>query len=193
MTAIHDLKTQDSIITPSSPSYDQAIARVSEVAVRRAAYVVYPAVPSDIVEILRFARSQSPPLDIAVKCDGHDPSGASSSEGGIVIDLASINHVKVSEDKKTIAVGGGALWGAIYDEVEKHGLEVVGAGFGSVGVGGFTTGGGYSVISSRRGLALDNVVQATVVLANGSIVTCNAEIEADLFWAIRGMSARIQF
>ena len=164
---------------------------MSEAAVRRAAYVVYPAVPSDIVEILRFARSQSPPVDLAVKCGGHDPSGASSSEGGIVIDLARINHVKVSEDKKTVAVGGGALWGAIYDEVEKHGLEVVGAGFGSIGVGGFTAGGGYSAISSRRGLALDNVVQATVVLANGSVVTCSAELEADLFWAIRGMFVRI--
>lgn len=186
MSEIQGLKIQGSIVSPSSPQYEQAISRWSEAAIRRAAYVFYPVVPSDIAEILRYARSQAPPLDIAVKCGGHDSSGTSSSDGGIVIDLARINHVNVSEDKKTVTVGGGALWGDVYAEIENHELEVVGGGFSSVGVGGYTTGGGYSVLSGRYGLGVDNVVQATVVLADGRIVICSADEESDLFWAVRG-------
>ena len=56
-----------------------------------------------------------------------------------------------------------------------------------VGVGGFITGGGHSHLSGALGLAIDNLVGATVVLADGRVVQCNKDEEADLFWAIRGM------
>ncbi|KAM6489923.1 hypothetical protein JOM56_014502 [Amanita muscaria] len=51
-------------------------------------------------------------------------------------------------------------------------------------------GGGYSNLSGQYGLAIDNLLEATVVLADGRIVTCNAAQEPDLFWAIRGPPQR---
>ncbi|MFF2330796.1 MULTISPECIES: FAD-binding oxidoreductase [unclassified Streptomyces] len=51
---------------------------------------------------------------------------------------------------------------------------------------GLTLGGGYGPLSGRFGLALDNLLSADVVLADGSVVTADAEREPDLFWALRG-------
>ncbi|KAM6494399.1 FAD-binding domain containing protein [Amanita muscaria] len=184
---IPGLSIRGSVITPSSPGYDQAISRPSATCVLHPAYVVCPQIPSDIPQILHFARSHDPPLEVAVKGGATNLfPGLSSCDGGIIIDLARLNHVEVAEDKQTVAVGGGALWGDVYSEIEKHGIVVVGAGIWSVGVGGMLVGGGYSNLSGQYGLSIDNILEATVVLADGRIVTCNAAQEPDLFWAIRG-------
>jgi FAD/FMN-containing dehydrogenase len=83
-------------------------------------------------------------------------------------------------------VGGGALWADVYEETQKFGLDVVGAYFWFTGVAGFLLGGGYGPLSGEHGLGLDNVLAATVVLADGQIVQTSESEETDLFWAIRG-------
>jgi FAD/FMN-containing dehydrogenase len=55
-----------------------------------------------------------------------------------------------------------------------------------VGVGGHALHGGYGVSSHTKGLALDWMVGATIVLANSSVVNVSATENPDLFWAIRG-------
>lgn len=104
-----------------------------------------------------------------------------------MVDLGKLKAVTVAADRKTVAVQGGALWGDVYSELEKHDLIVVGGNVWFVGVGGFITGGGYSSLSGEYGLAIDNLVSAEVVLADGRIVRCSEQEESDLFWAIRGM------
>jgi FAD/FMN-containing dehydrogenase len=56
----------------------------------------------------------------------------------------------------------------------------------SVGVAGYTMGGGLSWLSRRYGFAADSVLRVTVVLADGRIVTASRDQHSDLFWALRG-------
>src|SRR6185369_9074396 len=56
----------------------------------------------------------------------------------------------------------------------------------SVGIAGLTLGGGYGPLIGRFGLALDNMLAAEIVLADGRIVHADSETNADLFWALRG-------
>jgi FAD/FMN-containing dehydrogenase len=187
MTDINALGIQGSIVTPSSPDYEKSISRVSQTAVLRASYVVSPTAVSDIPLVIQFALSQKPPLELAVKGGGCHTSTASSSDGGVVIDLSRLNKVTLAADKKSVAVQGGAIWGDVYSALEKDELTAVGGNVWFVGVGGYLTGGGYSSLSGKFGLAVDNLLQATVVLADGRIVQCSEDKEPDLFWAIRGM------
>jgi FAD/FMN-containing dehydrogenase len=57
---------------------------------------------------------------------------------------------------------------------------------GTVGVAGFTLGGGYGPLSGTGGLAADNVLGAEIVLADGRLLTTGPDAEPDLYWALRG-------
>ncbi|KAF9467436.1 FAD-binding domain-containing protein [Collybia nuda] len=186
MTDIHSTGIQGPILTSASDGYEKAILRVSQASVLNAGYVVFPTSISDISLAIKFALSQQPPLEIAVKGGGAHSSTASSSEGGLVVDLSKLNKVTLSADKRSVAVQGGAVWGDVYSVLAVDELVVVGGNVWFVGVGGLLTGGGYSSISGKYGLGVDNILGATVVLSDGRIVQCNKEEEPDLFWAIRG-------
>jgi len=58
--------------------------------------------------------------------------------------------------------------------------------WGTIGMVGLTTGGGYGPLTSRYGLALDNLLAAEVVLGDGWLVICGEHENPDLFWEIRG-------
>lgn len=57
---------------------------------------------------------------------------------------------------------------------------------GAVGMAGLLLGGGYGSLMTRYGLACDNLLSAEVVLPDGTVATCDAQQQADLFWALRG-------
>jgi len=119
------------IVLPSSPSYDSAIFRWAINTSRKASLVVYPKEPGDISLTLAFARTQN--LAIAVKGGGHNISGASSIDGGLVIDLSKyMNEVRVDKDEKLAYVGGGSIWKTVDNEAIKYGLAAVGGTVNSV-------------------------------------------------------------
>jgi FAD/FMN-containing dehydrogenase len=55
-----------------------------------------------------------------------------------------------------------------------------------VGISGLTLGGGVGVLGRKFGLTCDNLLSAQVVVADDRVLTCNAQSNADLFWALRG-------
>ena len=113
------------IVTPQHADYDQAISRWAANAVRRAAIVAFVKGPEDVALAIRFARESG--LDIAIRGGGHNPSGASSSEGGLVIDLSRyLKGVVVDAQKRLAYVQGGAVWGTVDEAAIKHGLATVG-------------------------------------------------------------------
>ncbi|KAI0370173.1 FAD-binding domain-containing protein [Pilatotrama ljubarskyi] len=171
------------VVTPEDFGYDQAIARWAKNAARKAAVVTFPKDAEDVSKAIAFAKETG--LTIAIKGGGHNPSGASSSEGGLVVDLSRyLNGVRVDPDKQLGYVGGGALWETVDKAAIEHGLATVGGTVNHTGVGGLTLGGGYGWLSGAYGLAVDNL--ATVVTADGSIRIANETENADLFWGIRG-------
>ncbi|KII95942.1 hypothetical protein PLICRDRAFT_34892 [Plicaturopsis crispa FD-325 SS-3] len=173
------------LVTPADADYPQAISRWAINSERNAKVVAFVKDAADASLAIRYARSAG--LPIAIRGGGHSPSGASSSEGGLVVDLSRyLNKTRVDPALKLAYVGGGAVWEAVDTEAIKHGLATVGGTVNHTGVGGLLLGGGYGWLSGAHGLALDNLEQATIVTADGSILTANDKENSDLFWAIRG-------
>ncbi|KAG6864776.1 hypothetical protein C0991_007190 [Blastosporella zonata] len=184
---MQSLNLHGRVLTPTDgEEYAKALQRNSPLSVLPAKYIVQPAKHSDISLILAYATSQHPPLEIAIKGGGAHSSTWSSSDGGVVIDLTNLRAVTVNHEKGSVSVQGGALWGDVYEECKKAGVDVVGAPLWFVGVGGFLLGGGYGPLSGSKGLAVDNILSATIVLADGQIMKTSATQNPDLFWAIRG-------
>lgn len=125
----------------------------------------------------------------AVRSGGHtNCAGSNNIEGGVTLDLGCLNGITVSPDRTTVDIGPGLRWKDVYDELYKSKLIVAGGREGNVGVAGLLLGGGYTFFTGRYGFGCDNVVAYEVVLADGSIVTADAESNAGLFRALKGGS-----
>ncbi|KDQ54385.1 hypothetical protein JAAARDRAFT_135772 [Jaapia argillacea MUCL 33604] len=173
------------LVAPSDPSYSAAISRWAINAARPAHTVAFPTSSEDTALAIKLAREQK--LPIAIKGGGHSASGASSSEGGLVIDLSRyLNGAEVDVEERVVRVGGGALWDVVDKKAIEHGFATVGGTVNHVRLSWLILGGGYGWLSGAYGLAIDNLVQATVAVADGSILTANSQTNPDLFWGIRG-------
>ncbi|KAI0029050.1 FAD-binding domain-containing protein [Vararia minispora EC-137] len=172
-------------VTPGHAEYEAAVARWARNLSRRASVVAYVRDAVDVVTVLAYARSNK--MQIAIRCGGHNISGASSVEGGIVIDLSRyLKSVRVDAEKRLAYVGGGALWMDVDQEGMKYGLATVGGTVSHTGVGGLTLGGGIGHLMGEHGFVVDNLFQVTIVTADGSILTASESENSELFWGVRG-------
>jgi len=139
---------------------------------------------ADVSRAVRFAAERK--LRLAVRGGGHSFPGKSVCDKGLVIDLSPMQAVKVDPDARTARVQGGALLGHLDRASLAHGLITTTGVVSHTGVGGFTLGGGMGRTDRVHGLAVDNVLGATLVTADGKVRRLSADEHPDLFWAIRG-------
>lgn len=151
---------------------------------RRPAFVVRPLDVDDVVAAVGFARELE--LPVSVRGGGHGVAGLSVGDGSVVIDLRLMREVRVDPETRTALCGGGALWDDLDPPCLRHGLATTGGTFGDTGVAGLTLGGGIGHLTGLHGLTLDNLLAATIVTADGSVVQASSVENPDLFWALRG-------
>jgi FAD/FMN-containing dehydrogenase len=169
---------------PDDEGYDAARAVRNGMIDRRPAVVVQPVNAGDVMTAVRWAADQG--LTVAVRGGGHSVPGFGTCDDGVVIDLAAMRDVRVDPLTRTARVGGGATWGDLNDAAYAFGLATTGGIISTTGVGGLTLGGGIGHLSRGLGLALDNLLAADVVTADGAFHVASEKEDADLFWAIRG-------
>lgn len=158
-------------------------------------YVVAAESPSDVVAAVNFAREHG--IRLVVKGTGHDYLGRSNAPDSLLVWTHKMRKLTSHEEfvpaggsgpgVPAISTEGGSVWLEVYDEVtNRQGRFVQGGGCTSVGPGGFILGGGYGMLSKRFGSGAGSLLEAEVVLADGSIVVANEHQNADLFWALKG-------
>jgi FAD/FMN-containing dehydrogenase len=168
--------------TPGDPDYADATAIWAKAVGRMPRAVVHCRTAEDVALAIRAARDCDLPL--SVRGGGHDWAGRALCHG-VVIDLSGMRSVAVGSDG-TARISGGARAADVLAVTHSLDLAAVTGSVGAVGMVGLTLGGGYGPLIGRFGLALDNLVEAEVVLADGRTVLANDANEAELFWALRG-------
>jgi FAD/FMN-containing dehydrogenase len=172
------------LISADHADYDVARAVWNGAIDRRPRLIARCTGTADVVAAVRFARDND--LEIAIRGGGHGVAGTAVCDGGIVIDLSDMRAVRVDPVGQRAWVQGGALWGDVDHETQAHGLATTGGIVGHTGVGGLTLGGGMGWLMRKHGLAIDNLLAAEVVTADGDIVSASADEHPNLFWALRG-------
>lgn len=172
-----------SVSRPGSDGYAAATAIWAKPTGRMPRAVVHCTTSEQVWTTIRVARDRDIPL--SVRGGGHDWAGRALCDG-IVIDLSRMRGVLVDGEDLSAYVAGGARASDIVKMTDSMGLAIVTGSVGSVGMAGFTLGGGYGALIGRFGLGLDNLISADVVLADGRFVKASDDSEPDLFWAIRG-------
>jgi len=177
-------RLRGSVVTPSDSQYDEARALYNAMIDKRPALIARCVDTADVVAAVDFGRQQG--LDIAVRGGGHNGAGLASVDDGLVIDLSSMRGVHVDPVERLARVLGGALVADVDHATHVFGLAVPFGIISTTGVAGLTLGGGLGYLTRGLGLSIDNLIEAQVVLADGTIVTASDDENDDLLWALKG-------
>ncbi len=172
------------VITPATSEYDVARKVYNGMIDRHPDAIVRCANVADVRTVVNFAREKG--LTVAVRGGGHNGAGLAVCDHGIVIDLSSMKGVRVDPATNSVRAEPGCTQADLNHAAASFGLVVPVGVISTTGIAGLTLGGGTGYLTRKFGLALDNLLEADLVLADGSFVTANARENADLFWAIRG-------
>lgn len=176
------------VLRPGDIGYDAARSLWNGMIDRRPAVIVRPLDTGDVCRALRFASSHG--LRVTAKGGGHNVAGRALNDGGMVVDLSAMRAVTVDVAARRVRVEPGVTLGEMDHATQAHGLATTGGVDSRTGVAGLTLGGGIGYLARRFGLAIDNLEEVEVVLADGSLVRANEEQNPDLFWALRGGGGR---
>jgi hypothetical protein len=172
------------LIGRSHPEYDEARKVYNAMIDKRPFLIARCADVADVIAAVNFAREQE--LPIAVRSGGHNGPGHGTVDDGLVVDLSMMKGVRVDPTNRTVRVGAGCTSGDVDHATHPFSLAVPFGIVSTTGVAGLTLGGGSGHLSRKFGLTIDNLIEADVVLADGSFVTASKTANADLLWALRG-------
>jgi hypothetical protein len=180
--AIPQLKGK--LIDPQHPEYHVARKVYNGMIDKHPALIAQCETVEDVVAMVNYARETS--LLLAIKGGGHNGAGLGVCDDGLVIDLSGMKRIEVNADKQTVWAEGGCLLKDLDAATHPYGLAVPTGINGTTGLAGLTLGGGLGYLTRHCGLTIDNLLEATVVLADGRVVKASGSENEDLFWAIRG-------
>ena len=183
VVATTELALRGPVIAPGDAEYDSARALYNAMIDKRPALIAQCVDAADVMAAVQFGRAQG--LEIAVRGGGHNGGGLGSVDDGLVIDLSRLRGVIVDPGARTARVLGGSLLGDVDHATYPFGLALP-FGFISTTGMGLTLGGGVGNLTRTLGLTIDSLVDADVVLADGSFVRASEDENEDLFWALRG-------
>uniref|UniRef100_A0ACD5YUD0 Uncharacterized protein n=1 Tax=Avena sativa TaxID=4498 RepID=A0ACD5YUD0_AVESA len=185
------------LLTPGSPSFKPLLVSsirnakfVAPATARPPLCILTPTKASHVQAAVRCGRRHG--VRLRVRSGGHDNEGLSylsqRPEVFAVVDLAKLHTVRVDPREATAWVGSGTTLGELYYAIGKAapGLAFPAGVCPTVGVGGLFTGGGQGLLMRKYGLSADNILDATIVDADGNLLQGKKAMGDDLFWAIRG-------
>lgn len=183
---IADLKAslRGELIEAHDPGYEEARALYNGMIDKRPLAIARCADVADVIAAVNYGRDKA--LPIAIRGGGHNGPGLGSVDKGLVIDLSQIKGVRVDPAARTARVGAGCTQGDVDHATHAFGLAVPAGIISTTGIAGLTLSGGHGYLSRKYGLTIDNLLEADVVLADGSFVTASNAKNAELLWALRG-------
>jgi FAD binding domain/Berberine and berberine like len=172
------------LIQPSDPGYAEARKLYNGMIDKRPRLIARCVDVADVITAVNFGRDQD--LLIAIRGGGHNGPGLGSCNDGLVIDLSMMKSTRVDPASQTVRVDAGCTSGDVDHATHPFGLAVPFGIVSTTGVAGLTLGGGTGYLTRKYGLTIDNLLEADVVLADGSFVTASKSQHSDLFWALCG-------
>src|SRR6201993_3925110 len=188
ISAIEKLRNvlRGGVLCPGQDGYDVARTLPNAMIDRRPAAIGRCTGAADVIACVRFAREHD--LLVSVRGGGHSIAGKAVCEGGLMIDLSLMKGIRVNLRRKTVRAETGIKLGEFDRETQAFGLATTQGVVPTVGMAGLTLGGGWGHLHAKYGLAVDNVLAADVVTADGRVLAASATENQDLFWGVRGGS-----
>ena len=170
------------VVTKESPNYEECCLSWNRAIEKHPLVIVYCQENQDVIQAIKWAKQYGVPFRI--RSGTHHYEGYSTGDQLLVIDVSCMNRIELNET--TVKVQGGVRNRELYEAVCGAGYPFPGGGCPTVGVAGYTLGGGWGYSSRLFGLGCDQLIEAEVITAEGQLIVANANQHEDLFWALRG-------
>ena len=170
------------VVTKESPNYEECCLSWNRAIEKHPLVIVYCQENQDVIQAIKWAKQYGVPFRI--RSGTHHYEGYSTGDQLLVIDVSCMNRIELNET--TVYVQGGVRNRELYEAVCGAGYPFPGGGCPTVGVAGYTLGGGWGYSSRLFGLGCDQLIEAEVITAEGQLIVANANQHEDLFWALRG-------
>ncbi|KAL8736007.1 MAG: hypothetical protein Q9166_000569 [cf. Caloplaca sp. 2 TL-2023] len=196
------LSKNASICFPNSPQFGNLNDRWSNFSEGNIAIVVEAAVSQDVAaavrkpNVMHISTNQiSIQVKFANRCglpflavnSGHGITTALRTiQQGVSINLRKLNKIQIAQDGNSALMGGGVNTHEVVNTLAASGKVTATTNGGCTGLLGPGLGGGFGRYMGFFGLILDNVVDMTVVLGNGTIITVSSTSHPDLYWGMKG-------
>ena len=172
------------LIYPDDEAFAEATAIWNGMIKKRPAVVVRPATVGDVVRTVAFVRDNE--IQLSIKGGGHNIAGLALSDGGVTLDMSTMNEVVVDAEARLVRVGPGCNLGDVDRATQEHGLAATLGFVSATGVAGLTLGGGFGYLTRRFGWTVDDLEEVEIVTADGTVRRASRTENDDLFWALRG-------
>jgi len=172
------------VLLPGDAGWDAARQAWQVLVDQHPAAVVVAADADDVAATVRAARQLG--LCVVPQSTGHAAGTVETPADSILLRTTRMDDIEIDPGTGRARVGAGASLGAVAAAAAEHGLAVMAGMSPTVGVVGFTLGGGLGWLSRSHGLAANSVIAVEAVDADGRAVRAHADHHADLFWAARG-------
>jgi FAD/FMN-containing dehydrogenase len=184
MGDLNELSIDGRVATPGDSDWDQARQAWNLIADQHPAAVAFVENADDVSKVLRFAAERD--LKVTAQSTGHGAAALGALDGTILIKTERMRDIHVDADARRARVGAGALAMDLAAAASERGLSFLPGSAPTVGVAGFTLGGGVNWLGRRYGFACNRVTAIELVTADGEARTVDADNDGDLFWALRG-------
>src|SRR3954453_14513558 len=169
---------------PGDDAYDAA-RQVFNLAVdQRPAAVAFPADANEVADVVRWARSQG--LRIAGQSTGHNAGPLGLLEHTVLIRTSALGGVEIDPTREIARAGAGVVWEDVVNAAAPHGLIALHGSAPTVGITGYSLGGGMGWLARSHGLQANSVTAVELVTADGELGGCDSDNDPDLCWALRG-------
>jgi len=172
------------VLEPGDPSYEEARRIHNGMVDKHPALIARCQNTADVVDAVNFGRDHG--MEVSVRGGGHNVAGRAVTEGGLMIDLATMKGIYVDSAQGTARAQGGVTWREYNRATHVHGLATTGGMVSTTGIAGLTLGAGLGWLMGKYGMAIDNLLAVELVTADGQVRTVTEEKDADLFWGLRG-------
>jgi FAD/FMN-containing dehydrogenase len=173
------------VLAGDDPRVAEEVATFNLAITHRPAVVVGATCVEDVAAAVSWAVANG--LPAAAQATGHGPVRA--VEDALLVTTSRMRSVEVDADRRTAKVGAGVRWADVIGAAAPYGLTGVSGSSSSVGVVGYSLGGGMGSLGRQYGFGADHVLSVELVTADGRIHHVDADTEPDLFWAVRGGKA----
>ena len=172
------------VLEPRSGGYDANRGAFNVLLSQEPAGVVTPSGAADVVDAVAYAKAEG--LRIGAQRTGHSAEPLGDLSGTLLVRTAAMDSVSIDAERRIARVGAGALWGDLVPQASDLGLAACHGSSPTVGIVGYSLGGGVGWYSRKHGLQANRITAVELVDATGTERRVDADSDPELFWALRG-------